>query len=65
MKNAVFWDVKPCGSCKKRSIASSLMQLVFLRGVLQFLVTAEVVPSSQILFHPDDADDTLPRNVGS
>jgi hypothetical protein len=38
MKNGVFWDVTPCGSCKNRR--SSLRLL---------LVTASVVPSSPIL----------------
>jgi hypothetical protein len=38
MKNAVFWDVTPCGSCKNRS-------------VLRLLVTANV-PSSPILVTP-------------
>jgi hypothetical protein len=37
MKNGVFWDVTPCGSCKNR---------LFLRSVRQLLVTAGVVPSS-------------------
>jgi hypothetical protein len=35
MKNVVFWDVTP---------------LVFLRSVLQFLVAANVVPKSLMLF---------------
>jgi hypothetical protein len=38
MKNGVFWDVSPCGSCKKCH-----------RSVRQLLVTASVVPSSPIL----------------
>jgi hypothetical protein len=38
MKNAVFCDVTPCGSCKDRR-----------RCVLRFLVTANVVPSSPFL----------------
>jgi hypothetical protein len=41
MKNGVFWDVTPCGSCKNH--------LVFLRSVRRLLVAASVVPSSQIL----------------
>jgi hypothetical protein len=41
MKNGVFWDVTPCGSCKNR--------LVFLRSVRRLLVAASVVPSSPIL----------------
>jgi hypothetical protein len=36
MKNGVFWDVTPCGSCKKRRFGGTL-------------VTASVVPSSRIL----------------
>jgi hypothetical protein len=38
MKNGVFWDVTPCGSC----------ELVFLRSVRRLLVTTNV-PSSPIL----------------
>jgi hypothetical protein len=40
MKNGVFWDVTPCGSCMNRP---------FLRSVRRLLVTASVVPSSPIL----------------
>jgi hypothetical protein len=40
MKNAVFWDVTPCGSCVNHA---------FLRIVRLLLVTANVVPSSPIL----------------
>jgi hypothetical protein len=39
MKNGVFWDVTPCGTCKKK----------FLRSVRRLLVAAGVVPSSSIL----------------
>jgi hypothetical protein len=39
MKNAVCWDVTPCGSCKN---------FVFLRSVRRLLGTANV-PSSPIL----------------
>jgi hypothetical protein len=42
MKNGVFWDVTPFGSCKN--------QVVFLpRNVRRLLVTAIVVPTSPIL----------------
>jgi hypothetical protein len=37
MKNAVFWDVAQCSSCKNR------------RSVRRLLVTANIVPSSPIL----------------
>jgi hypothetical protein len=40
MKNGVFWDVAPCGSCKNRR---------FLRSVRRLRVAASVVPSSLIL----------------
>jgi hypothetical protein len=59
MKNGVFWDVTPCGSCKStptpRCIFNSefhtsvLSHLVFLCSVRRLLVTASVVPSSPIL----------------
>jgi hypothetical protein len=39
MKNGVFWNVTPCGSCKNRRSG----------GVRRLLVTASVVPRSQIL----------------
>jgi hypothetical protein len=41
MKNAIFWNVTPCGFCKNH--------IVFLLGVLRLLVTANTVPSSPIL----------------
>jgi hypothetical protein len=37
MKNGVFWDITPCGSCKNR------------RPRRRLLVAASVVPSSPIL----------------
>jgi hypothetical protein len=47
MKNDVFWDVTPCGSCKNRRFGGTY--LVFLRSVRRLLVIASVVPSSPIL----------------
>jgi hypothetical protein len=50
MKNGVFWDVTPCGSCKNRRFGgTSRLHHHFLRSVLRLLVTANVVPSSPIL----------------
>jgi hypothetical protein len=46
-KSIVFLDVTPCGSCKNRRFG---WKLLFLRSVLQLLLTAIVVPSSLILF---------------
>jgi hypothetical protein len=37
MKNVVFWNVTPCGSCKNRS------------RLLLLIVTGNVVPSSPII----------------
>jgi hypothetical protein len=42
MKNGVFWDVTPSGSCKNRHLA-------FLSSLNRLLVTAGVVTSSPIL----------------
>jgi hypothetical protein len=47
MKNAVSWDVTPCGSYKNRRFGGNL---VFLRSVRRLLVQANVVLSSPILF---------------
>jgi hypothetical protein len=57
MKNAVFWDVTPCGFCKNRRFGGiyrlhhqgGKKRRVFLRSVLPLLVTANVVPSSPIV----------------
>jgi hypothetical protein len=53
MKNAVFWDVAPCGSCKNRRFGGTQRlhhqgDILFLRSVRRLLVTANV-PSSTIL----------------
>jgi hypothetical protein len=45
MKNAVFWDVMPCGSVGT-DISEEL--IIFLRSVLRLLITANF-PSSLIL----------------
>jgi hypothetical protein len=44
MKNCVFWDVTPYGSCENRRL-----HLIFLRSVRRLLVAACVVPSLPIL----------------
>jgi hypothetical protein len=57
LKNALFWDVTQCGSCKYRRFGGTYCHhhkgeknhLVFIRSVRRLLVTAIVVPSSQIL----------------
>jgi hypothetical protein len=43
LKNAVFWNVTPCGSCKNQLL------LAFRLSALRLLVIANVVPSSPIL----------------
>jgi hypothetical protein len=48
MKNGVFWDVTPCGSCKNRRFIGEI-PWVFLCSVCRLLVAASVVPSSPIL----------------
>jgi hypothetical protein len=48
VKNGVFWDVTPCGSCKNRRTLRRNTK-VFLRSVRRLLVAACVVPRSPIL----------------
>jgi hypothetical protein len=43
MKNAVFWDATPCGSCKYLRFGGTW------RSMRRLLVTANVIPSSLIL----------------
>jgi hypothetical protein len=47
MKNAVFWDVTPCGSCKNRHFRGTYC--LYHCSVLWLLVAANVVPSLPIL----------------
>jgi hypothetical protein len=65
MKNGVFWDVTPCGSCKNRrfggtgasfirvtrigELGSSLAVTSNRRTLRRMLVTAIIVPSTSIL----------------
>jgi hypothetical protein len=58
MKNAVFVDVTSCRSATKSD-------LVFLRSVRRFLVTANVVPSSPIFVTLMVETICSPRNFGS
>jgi hypothetical protein len=53
MENGVFWDATPCGCCKSRRFGKSRAvtsnRRTILPSVRWLLVTANVVPSSQIL----------------
>jgi hypothetical protein len=65
MKNAVFWELTPCDSCKNRRFGGTHLHyqvgknlqvknkitnnVVFLRSVLRLLVTVNVFPSLLIL----------------
>jgi hypothetical protein len=64
MKNAVFWDVTPCGSCKNRRFGATYrlniqsgknqraMNIVSNNNfMLQLLVTGNAVHSSLLLFN--------------
>jgi hypothetical protein len=62
LKNVVFWDLTPCGSCKNLCFRrtyffhhqgekiSELGKTLALTSVLQLLVTTNIVPSFRILF---------------
>jgi hypothetical protein len=61
MKNGVFWDVAPCGSCKNQRFGGIYRPLLVTAGYLadychhydggvrRLVVMANVVPSSSIL----------------
>jgi hypothetical protein len=59
LKNAIFWDVMPCGSCWDRRFIGKYRlhhqgdknrraSIIFLRSVIRLLVTASIVPRSPI-----------------
>jgi hypothetical protein len=52
VKNAVFWDVTPCGSCKNSRYGGTYRlhhQGDKNRSLLRLLVIANIVPRSPIL----------------
>jgi hypothetical protein len=63
MKNAVFWEVTPCGPCKNRRFGEAYT-IAFLPSVFPLLVIANDVPSFDSC-RPDDGGDTFFRNVRS
>jgi hypothetical protein len=58
MKNAVFWDVEPCGFIINRRFGG--MCLLHLQG--RFLEGADERLTKEI--YPEDGGDTFFRNVG-
>jgi hypothetical protein len=68
MRNAVFWDVTTCGSCRNGRFGGTSRlhnkgDIVFLRSMLRLIVTANVVPSSLIFVTP--MMKAFPLNVAS
>jgi hypothetical protein len=54
MKNGVFWDVTPCGSCKNRRFGEHSASFIRVTRICELgttlaLISASVVPSSPIL----------------
>jgi hypothetical protein len=63
MRNAVLWDVTPCGSCKNRCFGGTYhLHLQGERFVSPFL---RCVLGGLRIFHPEDGGDMFLRNVGS
>jgi hypothetical protein len=59
MKNCVFWDVTPCGSCKNQRFGGT-QSLLHRGGKNRELVTTLAVTDS---CHPDEGGAMFPRNV--
>jgi hypothetical protein len=55
MKNAVFWDVTPCGSCKND----------IWEGRSVFIIKVTRIDELADSFPADDKGDTFLRNVGT
>jgi hypothetical protein len=67
LKNDVFWDVTPCGSCKKR-LSASIMRVTRISELGPTLaVTSKrrTLPRNTNCCHPDDGGAKFLRNVGS
>jgi hypothetical protein len=58
MKNGVFWDVTPCGSCKKRRFGGNTSQRA---SVASYSYRSEFID----FCHPDEGGSKFLRNVGS
>jgi hypothetical protein len=68
MKNVVFWDVTPCGSCKNwfsEELSASLIRVTII-GELG--TTLDVTSSRRTQFtdscHPNEGGAKVLRNVG-
>jgi hypothetical protein len=54
MKDAVFWDVAPCGFIINRRFG----------GTFRLQQSSNILLCSRYFFYPEDGGDTLLRNVG-
>jgi hypothetical protein len=61
MKNVFFYNVSPCGTWKNSRFDETIASII---RVLQFLVPANIVPTSLILFALM-MEATFIRNIGS
>jgi hypothetical protein len=63
MKNAVFSNVTPCGSCENQSFGGTYR--LHHQGEKNRRARTNVIRSDLESFHPDDGGDTFLRNIGS
>jgi hypothetical protein len=69
MKNAVFWDITPCGSCKNRRFRGTLEYAI--RKVQESQVRLKLNGTHQLLVYADDVNllganiDIINKNAGT
>jgi hypothetical protein len=70
MKNGVFWDVTPCGSCKNRRFGELSASFIRVTRICELGTTLAVTSNRRTLqrntdsCHPEEGDAKFLRNVG-
>jgi hypothetical protein len=80
LKNAVFWDVTPCSSCKNRRFGKSIASIIRVERISELATTlavrikwsnlrifsqSDVLLSRVVSFYPEAGGYTFLRNGGS
>jgi hypothetical protein len=70
MKNGVFWDVSPCGSCRRqcfggtyRSVLQSPATLTCFSSLIVFTLKMEEIRSSEMSVHTRTTRRHIPKNA--
>jgi hypothetical protein len=62
-KNAVFWDVTPCGSCKNRAFLRSVRRLIVIANVTSSPILATLMMEALLTTEPSVLTRATRRTV--